>query len=638
MLSTLPSAASDVFTTELDLSAVIRNVATTVGGIVGVSKRGPLGPTLITNKDDFQLLYGKSDPSLGFMHLCSLDFFKRGTALQVNRVCGAGFAYGGILLQQFGSVGSRVPRLFAHAIADYADPSDGINWGTAGSVATQNENLAYIYPIGPGADYDMSLELVSDNILQPANVTLTKATTGGTIGAGTYQYQVSAIGALGETVPTTAVSTTVASGTTNKITVSWDPVQGATGYKIYGRSSGSMGYLGSVPSSKVSWVDTGSAVASGTVPTTGYTETDLFTLKVYDNSQSSSLPVETFVVTLEANSDGFGNQTELEDVINGNSRYIRCVSNVGNITEGLPTFNSIAKTDFAAGDDGDTVTDSDVVAGWDEFADKDEVRVNVLINGGRTGVSVHQKMIALATARRDCIYILDVDPNLQQVQNVLNYRLNTLQANNSRGMLVAPDYRRVDVDNNKLVWCPPSGAVAAMCALTDFITHPGTSPAGANRGVIEEALELRYKYDYGMRAQLAAAQCSYLRTKTGIGIYLAEQLTLLSKFSALSFLSVRRMFDVLESAIETALQFTLHENNTDFTAVQVQAMLSTYLNQLKRNEQIRDFAIKLDRTPATRGQGVLGIDIRVEPTLPINQIALRAIITRQGEVSFTETV
>jgi hypothetical protein len=65
-------------------------------------------------------------------------------------------------------------------------------------------------------------------------------------------------------------------------------------------------------------------------------------------------------------------------------------------------------------------------------------------------------------------------------------------------------------------------------------------------------------------------------------------------------------------------------------------MLSSYLENLKRNEVILNYAIRIDNTPATRGQGILGIDIAIEPVLLINQIALRTIITRQGEVSFEE--
>ena len=64
--------------------------------------------------------------------------------------------------------------------------------------------------------------------------TLTPASTGGTLAAGTYSYAVTAVLAGGEEVPGTAASVTLASGPPNQISLSWSPYPGATSYNVYG--------------------------------------------------------------------------------------------------------------------------------------------------------------------------------------------------------------------------------------------------------------------------------------------------------------------------------------------------------------------------------------------------------------------
>jgi len=85
---------------------------------------------------------------------------------------------------------------------------------------------------------------------------LTSASTGGTLASGTYSYDVTAVLASGAEVPGTVASLTVASGLTNKITVSWSAYTGATSYNVYGRDGGGLRLLKNVTAG-TSYVDTG---------------------------------------------------------------------------------------------------------------------------------------------------------------------------------------------------------------------------------------------------------------------------------------------------------------------------------------------------------------------------------------------
>ena len=113
----------------------------------------------------------------------------------------------------------------------------------------------------------MSSAILTVNVAPPAtpvNSAFSTATTGGTLAAATYFYRVTATGATGETLASTETSQ-VTTGTTSTVTVNWGSVAGATGYNVYGRTTGAelkIATLGNV----LTFVDTGSVTPSGALP------------------------------------------------------------------------------------------------------------------------------------------------------------------------------------------------------------------------------------------------------------------------------------------------------------------------------------------------------------------------------------
>jgi prepilin-type N-terminal cleavage/methylation domain-containing protein len=93
------------------------------------------------------------------------------------------------------------------------------------------------------------------NVVRVPAATLTPASSGGTLLADTYSYVVTAL-VSGVEVPGTAASATVASGLTNKVTVSWTAYAGAGSYNVYGRGAGGLRFLKNVTSG-TTYVDTG---------------------------------------------------------------------------------------------------------------------------------------------------------------------------------------------------------------------------------------------------------------------------------------------------------------------------------------------------------------------------------------------
>lgn len=100
----------------------------------------------------------------------------------------------------------------------------------------------------------------------PVNSAFSTATTGGSLAAGTYSYRVAATNSFGATLASTETSQVVPAGTsTNTVTVNWGAVTGATGYKVYGRTSGIEQLITSV-GAVTTYTDTGSIAPVGLPP------------------------------------------------------------------------------------------------------------------------------------------------------------------------------------------------------------------------------------------------------------------------------------------------------------------------------------------------------------------------------------
>jgi hypothetical protein len=119
----------------------------------------------------------------------------------------------------------------------------------------------------PGTYGEFGTSLTLPFLATPENLAATAATTGGSLEAGDYSYQVTAYDANGETMACNAKTITVPSGTsTNAVTLSWDAVSGATGYKVYGRAAASTLYIATVTAA--TYTDTGAITPAGELPTT----------------------------------------------------------------------------------------------------------------------------------------------------------------------------------------------------------------------------------------------------------------------------------------------------------------------------------------------------------------------------------
>jgi len=205
--------------------------------------------------------------------------------------------------------------------------------------------------------------------------------------------------------------------------------------------------------------------------------------------------------------------------------------------------------------------------------------------------------------------------------------------------LFCPDVLEPDTINGKQVYVPFSGWAAALCARTDRVANPSFSIAGLNRGLVN-VLKTRYTYDQGQMDQLFDAQVNYTQTFVGQGIALWEQQTLSGQFSALSWLSVRRITNVIKVALYKFLLYSLQEPNDDFLGRQIVESCSSYLQAIQNARGISGFTVVSDSSNNSAqdfNSGIRNVTVIIIPTIPTHIINLQVVISKAG-VSFQEVL
>ena len=137
-----------------------------------------------------------------------------------------------------------------------------------GTVTISNASPAVVAKGAHGLVAGTPLIFTVAALATPVNAGFVQADTGGSLVASTtYFYRVSALNALGESLASTETSlaTSAAAPATHTMTVNWGAVPLATGYKVYGRTTGAEQLIATV-GAVTTYVDTGAITPAGALP------------------------------------------------------------------------------------------------------------------------------------------------------------------------------------------------------------------------------------------------------------------------------------------------------------------------------------------------------------------------------------
>lgn len=318
-------------------------------------------------------------------------------------------------------------------------------------------------------------------------------------------------------------------------------------------------------------------------------------------------------------------------------------SAIGNVT-----YKLAGGVNYSAGN-GYTAVLSDLTTSYALFNNKEQVAVDYLLMGpGLSSKSESQAkanyLISIAESRKDCMAL--ISPHRADVVNVTNTTTQTNNVISFFSPLTSSSYAVFDAGykytydrfNNQFRYIPCNGDVAGLMVRTNIVSYPWFSPAGQQRGVLNNAIKLAYNPSKDQRDQLYPLRINSIITLPGTGILLYGDKTALAYASAFDRINVRRLFLTIEQALQRTANAQLFELNDQITRSNFVNVVEPYLRDVQAKRGIYDFLVVCDETnntPDVIDNNEFRADIYIKPAKSINYVTLTFVATRTG-VSFEE--
>jgi len=243
-------------------------------------------------------------------------------------------------------------------------------------------------------------------------------------------------------------------------------------------------------------------------------------------------------------------------------------ANSKNITFNLDDTNHVLK--IKVRDTGETPV-NDILAAWKSQASKGSFE---LAKAGTGDVAVSKDVAETPLNLSEVIRISPADPNKsiplgdELIKNKNTQLYHAIQA----------------ALNAKTVIMPPSGAIAGVYASTDRERGVWKAPANVSlASVVGPTVKLtnddqdRLNIDPDTGKSINA-----IRSFTGRGTLVWGARTLDGNSNEWRYISVRRLFNLIEESIQKATRFAVFESNNVMTWLKVKTMIETYLEGLWR--------------------------------------------------------
>lgn len=360
--------------------------------------------------------------------------------------------------------------------------------------------------------------------------------------------------------------------------------------------------------------------------------------------------VENVVLsTKEGDKDVYGNNIYLDDYFaKGTSNYIYATSL--NWPKGFAGIINLMGGISA----NDQVTAGDLMQGWDLFADREALHINLLIagacagEGDATASTVQKHVVSIADERQDCLAFISPPKGLlvnvpltRAVDNLIDWRTGS-GSFDTDNMNISTTYAAIDGNykyqydkyNDVNRWVPLAADMAGLCARTDDVSQPWMSPAGYNRGQILNVLKLAVEPRQTQRDRMYQEAINpVVGFAGGDGFVLYGDKTATKVPSPMDHINVRRLTNMLKKNIGDASKYKLFELNDNFTRASFRMETSQYLDGIRALGGIYEGRVVCDttnNTPAVIDRNEFVASIYYKPARSINYIQLNFVATSTG--------
>ena len=363
-------------------------------------------------------------------------------------------------------------------------------------------------------------------------------------------------------------------------------------------------------------------------------EPNAFKIDVY-KSTNLATPVESWTCSrVEGHKDGYGINIFIDDLLEG-SEYIRGISNQAVDSSVMPKDITTALF-LTGGDNGLAVTDSNRMLAADVLANPSEVVLTVMMDGDNATPAYQLYLDNIAKSRKDCVVCMSTplqsEANSSYINELLEYRKVTLNANTSYSAIYTPHVYIYDKYNDRNIYVAPDGYAAGAISESAANYEIWYPPAGGRRGIVS-ALDLRRRFAVAEMDLLYDAGINPLSFTPGRGIRIWGQKTLSARPSALDRLNVRLMLIVIEPAIKEALEDFLFELNDAATRALAEAKIATYMDRIQARKGVYDYRVMINEQNNTADDidnHRMNVWLFVKPTISLEEIPFSVVLTSTG--------
>tara|TARA_Y100000004_G_scaffold140484_1_gene159631 strand:- start:207 stop:1049 length:843 start_codon:yes stop_codon:yes gene_type:complete len=262
-----------------------------------------------------------------------------------------------------------------------------------------------------------------------------------------------------------------------------------------------------------------------------------------------------------------------------------------------------------------------------------------------------QAVAAVANSRKDCVaFISPYNGNQVATQGGAALTPATQLANtlaffeniSSSSYVVLDSGIKYTYDrfNDKYRYVGCNGDVAGACVSTSAILDDWFSPAGLNRGAINNVVKLAFNPNKAQRDDLYTNRINPIVSFPGSGPVLFGDKTGLASPSAFDRINVRRLFLNVEKRARGLAESVLFEQNDNVTRSNFNAAISSYLSEVQARRGLTDYLVVCDttnNTPEVIDRNEFVAELYLKPTRSINYVTVTVTATKTG-VDFEEVI
>jgi hypothetical protein len=301
-------------------------------------------------------------------------------------------------------------------------------------------------------------------------------------------------------------------------------------------------------------------------------------------------------------------------------------------------------------------TSGEIQAAYDEFLDTEATSIDFVLMGGSMSTEVDtlakaSAVAAIANSRKDCVAFISPYVGNQVATSggaaisAVTQLANTIaffDGIGSSSYVVFDSGIKYTYDrfNDKYRYIGCNGDVAGLCVSTSAILDDWFSPAGTNRGGVQNVVKLAFNPNKAQRDDLYSNRINPIVSLPGTGPVLFGDKTALASPSAFDRINVRRLFLNVEKRAKALAEGVLFEQNDSTTRSNFSASISSYLAEVQARRGVTDFLVVCDETnntPEVIDRNEFVAELYLKPTRSINYVTVTVTATRTG-VSFSEVI